>query len=69
MKEVFPNVLEMSCTRRIQANPVSTRYGAQAGKHVMSMAKTYSILYFNTLLEQMSARRKPRPVLLITLSR
>ena len=52
MKEVFPNVLEMSCARHIQQN-VSTRYGKACGKYVMAMAKTYSVLYYNTLLEQM----------------
>ena len=51
LKEVFPNVLEMSCARHIQAN-VCNRYGKAFHKHVMAMAKTYSVLYYNTVLEQ-----------------
>jgi hypothetical protein len=39
LKEVFPDNIEMSCAKHIEAY-VTTKFGRQCGKHVMAMAKT-----------------------------
>ena len=52
LKEVFPDHTEMCCAKHIEAN-VTTKFGRRCGKLVMAMAKTYSVRYFDTLLEQM----------------
>ena len=51
LKEVFPDNIEMSCAKHIEAN-VTTKFG-KCGKHIMAMAKTYySVRYYGMLLEQ-----------------
>jgi hypothetical protein len=52
LKEMFPDNIKMSCTKHIEAN-VTTKFGRQCGKHKMAMVKTYSVLYYNMVLEQM----------------
>ena len=52
LREVFPDNIEMSCAKHIEAN-VTTKFGRPCGKHVMAMAKTYSVRFYNTVLEQM----------------
>jgi hypothetical protein len=52
LKEMFPDNIKMSCAKHIEAN-VNTKFGRQCGKHKMAMAKTYSVLYYNMVLEQM----------------
>ena len=42
LKEVFPDNIKMSCAKHIEAN-VTTKFGRQCGKHIMAMAKTYSV--------------------------
>ena len=56
LKEVLLNHVEMSCAKHIEAN-VTIKYGKQCGKHVMAMAKTFSVHYFDMLLEQVRASR------------
>jgi hypothetical protein len=56
LKEVFPFHDEMSCVKHIEAN-VTTKFGRKCGKHVMAMAKTYSVCYYDTLLEQMHSTK------------
>ena len=51
LKEVFPDNIEMSCAKHIEAN-VTTKFGRQCGKLIMAMAKTYSVRYYDMLLEQ-----------------
>jgi hypothetical protein len=46
----------MSCAKHIEAN-VTTKFGRQCGKHVMAMAKTYSVRYYTTVLEQMRTKK------------
>ncbi len=42
----------MSCAKHIEAN-VTTKFGRLCGKHVMAMAKMYSVRYYITVLEKM----------------
>jgi transposase-like protein len=56
LKEVFPDNIKMSCAKHIEAN-VTTKFGRQCGKHVMALAKTYSVRYYTTVLEQMRTKK------------
>ena len=51
LREVFPNNVETSCAKHIEAN-VCQRYGKQCSRFVYAMAKTFSTRYANHLLEQ-----------------
>ena len=50
LKEVFPDNIEMSCAKHIEAN-VTQKFGKECGRHVMTMAKTYSVRYYNQVLD------------------
>ena len=50
LKEVFPDHCETSCAKHIEAN-VTQRFGKQCGRHVMAMAKSYSLRYYNQVLD------------------
>ena len=51
LKEVFPNSIEVSCAKHIEAND-TTKFGRQCGKHMMAIAKTCFVRYYGMLLEQ-----------------
>ncbi len=56
LKEMFPDNIEMSCEKHIEAN-VTTKFGRQCGKHVMAMTKTFCVRYYTTVLEQMRTKK------------
>jgi hypothetical protein len=56
LKEVFPDNIKMSCAKHIEAN-VTTKFGRQCGKHIMAMAKMYSVPYYTTVVEQMRTKK------------
>jgi hypothetical protein len=56
LKEVFPSHIKMSCVKHIEAN-VTTKFKRKCGKHVMAMAKAYSVCYYDTLLDQMHSTK------------
>jgi hypothetical protein len=58
LKEVFPDHCETSCAKHIEAN-VTQRFGKQCGRHVMAMAKSYSLRYYNQVLDLIQTD-KPR---------
>jgi Transposase, Mutator family len=51
VKEVFPANVEFSCAQHIRAN-VLQRFGKNASKYVMAIAKTYSARYVEILMEK-----------------
>jgi hypothetical protein len=50
LKNVFPEHIEIGSAKHIEAN-VTQRFGKECGRHVMAMAKTYSVRYFNEVLD------------------
>jgi hypothetical protein len=46
----------MSFVKHIEVN-VTTKFKRKCGKHVMAMAKTYSVCYYDTLLHQMHSSK------------
>ena len=59
LKKVFPDNCEMSCAKHIEAN-VTQKFGKQCGRHVMAMAKTYSVQYYNQLLDLMRTSKSKK---------
>jgi hypothetical protein len=51
VKQVFPTNLEFSCAQHIRAN-VTQRFGRNASKYVMAIAKTYSARYVELLMDK-----------------
>ena len=58
VKRVFPTNLEFSCAQHIRAN-VTQRFGRNASKYVMAIAKTYSARYVELLMDK-TKRVKPQ---------
>jgi ribosomal protein L32 len=56
LKEVFPDNVEMSCAKHIEAN-VMQKFGKKCSSHVMAMAKTYSVRYYEYVLEQIRTKK------------
>jgi hypothetical protein len=50
LREVFLDICETSCAYHIQAN-VKQKFGDACSTHVMAMAKSYSLRYFNQVLD------------------
>lgn len=50
LRAVFPDNVEMSCAKHIEAN-VSQRFGQECARYVCGIAKTHSTRYANHLLE------------------
>ena len=63
VKEVFPTNVEFSCAQHIRAN-VLQRFGKNASKYVMTIAKTYSARYVEILMEK-TKKMKPQAALYI----
>ena len=59
LNKVFPDNCEMSCAKHIEAN-VTQKFGKQCGRHVMAMAKTYSVRYYNELLDLMRTSKSEK---------
>ncbi len=55
---MFPTSLEFSCAQHIRAN-VTQRFGRNASKYVMAIAKTYSARYVELLMDK-TKRVKPQ---------
>ena len=51
LREVFPDHVEMSCAKHIEAN-VMQKFGKKCSRHVMAMSKTYSVRYYEYALRQ-----------------
>jgi hypothetical protein len=51
VKQVFPTNLEFSCAQHIRAN-VMQRFGRNASRYVMAIAKTYSARYVELLMDK-----------------
>jgi hypothetical protein len=58
LQEVFPDNCETSCAYHIQAN-VKQKFGDSCSRHVMAMAKSYSLRYYNEVLDTIR-QLKPR---------
>ena len=63
VKEVFPANVEFSCAQYIRAN-VLQRFGKNASKYVMVIAKTYSARYDEILMDKIK-QIKPQVALYI----
>ena len=63
VKEVFPTNVEFSCAQHIRAN-VLQRFGKNASKYVMTIAKTYSARHVEILMEK-TKKIKPLAALYI----
>ncbi len=60
VKHVLPTNLELSCAQHIRAN-VTQRFGRNASKYVMAIAKTYSARYVELLMDKIK-QVKPQAV-------
>ena len=56
LKEVFPDHVKMSCAKHIEAN-VMQQFGKKCSKHVIAMAKRYSVRYDEYVLEQIRTHK------------
>jgi hypothetical protein len=50
LKNDFFEHVEMSCAKHMETN-ITQRFGNECGRHVMAMAKTYSVQHFNKVLD------------------
>ena len=61
LKAVFPENLEVSCAKHVEAN-VTQRFGLKCSQLVYSIAKTFSMRYENKLFETTRNTKEPAAV-------